>query len=763
MQKIKIIVFLICISIGVTANSQIKYINTKGVPLNVNGFQLSEPFIGGLNSPQFSEIDINNDGLVDLIVFDRSDFRLLPFLRTNKGELKYAPEYDDRFPSGRNIYKTADLNSDGLMDLFTLNSSGKLLISINRSEPGDSLKFEHLGPWYYRNQYDSNFSVLYNPLSFSGTITDIPAIEDIDGDGDIDIVTYDAFNLTYYMFKDVRAEKGWSSDTFEFQNMDYCFGYFWENFNSEILLNTCPIDLNFDMKLKPRHLGGAACWFFDEDNDGDKEMYLSNLDYSLITKLTNGKADYNHYYDTMIAIDTAFLENKPFHEFIFPAGYIIDIDRDGLKDMVITPNSVSTGKQTQQVYFYKNTGNSDSAEFTLQKTNFLVDQMLDLGAKTVPAFCDWDQDGDMDLFVANNGDYHYTLGLSDRISYFENTGTKNLPEFTLMDEDFLNLSDSGIKQLKPCFGDIDNDGDIDLLIGDVKGSVRCYINTAGPSETANFVYSTNDLLNYVNQSGESAASPAIWDYNNDGKNDVLVGFYNGNIALFENTDGIGQTFSLVANNAFGMKSNKWLVDISEPTFSTLGNAVVNVSDLDNDGTIEIIVTGDEGIARIYHPENHIVSDSLIADEHFFIRENYNTDTVESILDGGLSVATADLNNDSIPEILLGNRRGGLTYWKNLLTNKPDASLNENKKLEFSIFPNPADNYENVVIKSQYHHEVSVQIFNSEAKVIHESTINKNEAGINVPISNWSSGVYYVKLYDYTNGKSSTEKLIILPR
>jgi len=116
MQKIKIIVFLICISIGVTANSQIKYINTKGVPLNVNGFQLSEPFIGGLNSPQFSEIDINNDGLVDLIVFDRSDFRLLPFLRTNKGELKYAPEYDDRFPSGRNIYKTADLNSDGLMD-----------------------------------------------------------------------------------------------------------------------------------------------------------------------------------------------------------------------------------------------------------------------------------------------------------------------------------------------------------------------------------------------------------------------------------------------------------------------------------------------------------------------------------------------------------------------------------------------------------------------------------------------------------------------
>jgi hypothetical protein len=63
-------------------------------------------------------------------------------------------------------------------------------------------------------------------LSFANTITDLPAIKYIDGDGDLDIVSYDPFNLTYYMFKDVRAEKGWSTDSFEFQNMDYCFGWF---------------------------------------------------------------------------------------------------------------------------------------------------------------------------------------------------------------------------------------------------------------------------------------------------------------------------------------------------------------------------------------------------------------------------------------------------------------------------------------------------------------------------------------------------------
>ena len=760
---LKNLFLLIIIFLGNVLKSQIQYISTKGVPVKVDGFQLTDPFIGGLNSPQFSEIDINNDGILDLLVFDRSDFRLLPFIRTNKGELKYAPEYDDRFPAGRNIYKTADLNSDGLLDLFTLNSSGKLLISINRSLPGDTLTFEHLGPWYYRNQYDSNFSVLYNPLSFSGTITDIPAIEDIDGDGDIDIVTYDAFNLTYYMFKDVRAEKGWSSDTFEFQNMDYCFGYFWENFNSEILLNTCPIDLNFDMKLKPRHLGGAACWFLDENNDGDKEMYLANLDFSLITKLENGRADYSHYYDTMISIDTAFLDGKPFHDYIFPAGYVMDVDRDGLKDMLIAPNGVSDGKQTQQVYYYKNTGTIDNAQFNLQQTNFLVDQMLDLGAKTVPAFFDYDNDGDIDLFIANNGDYHNTQGLNDRIAYFENTGTKDIPEFTLIDNDFLNLSDSGIQQLKPCFGDIDNDGDFDLLIGDVKGTIRCYLNTSGPNSKANFQYSSSDLLNYVNRSGESAASPAIWDYNNDGKNDLLVGFYNGNIALFENTDGTGTSFDLISNRAFGMKSNKWLTDISDPTFSTVGNAVVNVSDLDNDGTIEILVTGKDGVARVYHPENHVVSDSLIADEDFLIRQNILSDTLIALLDGGIAIATADLNNDSIPEIILGNTRGGLTYWKNVQGKKPDASQDKIIKLEFSMYPNPVSTGRSVIINTDFNRNISVELFNSNSQLVYGSLINKNEAGIRIPTDNLFPGVYYVSIIDEMLGINSTKKLIILPR
>jgi hypothetical protein len=224
--------------------AQNKYEITDGIQVRMNGFDLEKPFTGGLNSPQFTEFDLNQDGVLDLIIFDRVDYKILPYLRTNKNSFLYAPQYEPQLPKGKDIYIAADLNSDGKQDIFTLSEIGDLLIYINESDKNsDKLKFKDLGPWYYRNQHDSTFFKLYNPLSFANTITDLPSIKDIDGDGDLDIVSYDPFNLTYYMFKDVRAEKGWSKDSFEFQNMDYCFGYFWEGFSGGIILNDCPLDL----------------------------------------------------------------------------------------------------------------------------------------------------------------------------------------------------------------------------------------------------------------------------------------------------------------------------------------------------------------------------------------------------------------------------------------------------------------------------------------------------------------------------------------
>jgi hypothetical protein len=414
------------LSVGVIA--QIRYNKAGHIDFIKNGNAIESPFVGGMNSPQLQMMDLNLDGKTDIIAFDRSDFRIMTFLRVSGDNFKYAPMYEHLLPSGKYIYKLADLNSDGKLDVFTIAETGELLISLNITPTKGPLKFKDLGPQYYRNQFDSGSFIYYNALSIANAKTDLPEIKDLDNDGDLDIVNYDATYLTYSMFKDVRAEFKWSKDTFEFQNMDYCFGYFWEGFDNNIKLNNCFLqngNPNFNPKLKPRpgprHNGGASCWFFDDDNDGDYEMYISNIGIKKITKLKNGKIENKKYYDTMVAWDTMFpTKGKSFQSFYFPAGYMLDINADSLTDLVLAPNGIIDVKETNQVFYYKNTGTKKGANFELQKENFLVDKSLDFGARSAPAFIDYDADGDLDLIVGSNGDFEISGGLKDEISYFEN-------------------------------------------------------------------------------------------------------------------------------------------------------------------------------------------------------------------------------------------------------------------------------------------------------------------------------------------------------
>ena len=69
----------------------------SAVPVMENGVSLALPWAGGLNSVRFSEIDLNLDGVPDLLGFEKHGNRLLPFLRTATS-FQYAPQYARCFP-----------------------------------------------------------------------------------------------------------------------------------------------------------------------------------------------------------------------------------------------------------------------------------------------------------------------------------------------------------------------------------------------------------------------------------------------------------------------------------------------------------------------------------------------------------------------------------------------------------------------------------------------------------------------------------------
>ena len=69
------------------------------IPFVIDGETRRLSTVGGLNNPQPNPVDLNNDGLLDLLVFDRTGNVLLPFLNTD-GAYEYAPRVCATFPEG---------------------------------------------------------------------------------------------------------------------------------------------------------------------------------------------------------------------------------------------------------------------------------------------------------------------------------------------------------------------------------------------------------------------------------------------------------------------------------------------------------------------------------------------------------------------------------------------------------------------------------------------------------------------------------------
>lgn len=82
-----------------------------------------------------------------------------------------------------------------------------------------------------------------------------------------------------------------------------------------------------------------------------------------------------------------------------------------------------------------------------------------------PTFADVDKDGDYDLIIG---------GISGRVRYYENVGTKNSPAWVRADEDFSNVSVG--QNAAPGFADLDGDGMVDAVLGEYNGNFSLFKN-----------------------------------------------------------------------------------------------------------------------------------------------------------------------------------------------------------------------------------------------------------------------------------------------
>ena len=362
------------------------------IPVFQNNKKLLLPFTGGLKAGQFSNIDLNQDGVKDLFVFDRNGDQVLPFIKVGlPGSLEYrfAPEYISVFPEMRNWALLVDFNHDGVEDIFC--SSGVYPGSMeawkgNRDNNG-RLTFKRL-TFNYGIPEILQFPISNGYTQIYVSSIDLPGVADADGDGDIDIISFEADGSFASFYKNMSVEENLGPDSLKYVRADICWGKFAENqFNEDINLSSdafsCASGFTGGGNSGVRH-SGSSLTLFDSDGDGDMDLVIGDLASSKLKRLFNGGTK-------QTAFITKVEQNFPTEDIavnldVFLAAYYVDVDGDNIRDLVVTPNDISSGESENHVWLYKNTGSDKSTVFKFIKDDFLIDEMLFFNGGSPPSF-----------------------------------------------------------------------------------------------------------------------------------------------------------------------------------------------------------------------------------------------------------------------------------------------------------------------------------------------------------------------------------------
>ncbi len=368
---------------------------------------------------------------------------------------------------------------------------------------------------------------------------------------------------------------------------------------------------------------------------------------------------------TALGIDVSYGEST------FGGGVsFCDFDGDGWDDITY---STTNGKE---VYFFKN-NNGTFTQIDLGINNFYrVKQVI---------WIDYDNDGDKDFFATSISGFN---------KFYRNDGNMTFTDVTFT----CGLFSGNKRSYGASFGDIDNDGDLDVFISnrdDITESQYSYLYrndngtfvditaVAGLSLESQLsfcsvffdynndgyqdIYIANDKSSNINRlyknnadgtftdvsvsSGAGIAidamSTTIGDYNNDGWFDIYVtNSPSGNYHLRNNGDG---TFTNIA-------------DVVGTAFYSVGWGAVFL-DADNDADLDIYVSSSEigavpGRLTSAFYENQ-------GDDTFLIPSSigFASDARKSYCN-----AIGDFNNDGFPDIIVMNDTENNFLWKNTTTN-----------------------------------------------------------------------------------------------
>ena len=691
-----------------------------------SGDTLISSWAGGINSAQISTMDLNNDQLNDVVIFDKSGNKILTFINVIDHYV-YDSQYESFFPTIENWMLLRDYNNDGKKDIFH-SVSGGIGVWKNTSS-NNNLSFTQVtNPYIFSQQYNfsSNLYVSKN---------DIPDINDIDMDGDLDIVTFSILggNLEYH--QNLSVDSGFGTDSLIFELKNACWGHFYEGglTNTCTLFDTCltnvsspesPImNISRQDSNQLRHAGSTVL-SLDLNNDNVRDILLGDVSFSNIVALYNDNKGVNMN-TSFVNQDTLFPNNSiPVDLYLYPGTFYEDVNFDGVKDLLASPGTDNDTEDKESVWCYENTGSNNAPSFNLSSKNMFQNEMLDFGKSSSPVLIDLNNDGLKDLMFGYLGEFdlsslnHY----KSAISVYLNTGTSQNPKFEWLTDDFQNLS-SLINNidLYPAMADLDNDGDLDAIIGDYSGHIHLLTNGSSNPGAINLTMTQPQMQDDQGSPIDVGycAKPVLFDLDMDNDLDLIIGEATGTLTFYENTGSVNSPiFSLVSEEFGGVDVTEW--------WTNIGSSVPNFKYINNELTL--FVGSERGALFMYDS----ITDNL--DGNF----NLIDSNVSNLSVGPhISPALGYINNDTIIDLILGSRRGGASLFFGSIDSTTN-SVTEIQKEKILFSPNPTKGQ----INCSYKETFSYKLFNQDGRLV-ETGMSKE----NINVSHLSDGIYYISIFN----------------
>jgi len=194
------------------------------------------------------------------------------------------------------------------------------------------------------------------------------------------------------------------------------------------------------------------------------------------------------------------------------------------------------------VYWVQNYGSNENPEYGKARKILADGSPVDVYGKPSPNLVDWDGDGDLDLICGE---------FLDRITFFENTGSRNDPvyaggEFLQINGETLYLE---LEMPEVVVYDWDNDKDPDIIVGKEDGRVVLIENTGRDQKGMPVL----EQPVYFKQRAASVkcgalSTPCSYDWDGDGDEDIMAGNTAGFIEWIENLDGQYPSWSMTTKS-----------------------------------------------------------------------------------------------------------------------------------------------------------------------------------------------------------------------